>query len=141
MILFAIKKRNVQANNRNQPRQTNFPCPAKFSRFQQNFPYPAKESNNFKSRPGNRFQQPAIQAVQQPPAVSAGQSGQLFQNPIPNFTQPNFHPQLPAQPTHYPPQPFQQIQQNPQATQRPPVHTQQMARPFQHPPFFSNHHK
>ncbi len=75
------QQKNVQANNRNQPRQTNFP-------------YPSQDSNNFKSRPGNKFQQP--------PTISAGQGGQPFQNP--NFTQPNFLPQLPAQ---YPPQPFQ----------------------------------
>jgi hypothetical protein len=59
------QQRNVQAHNRNQPRQTNFP-------------YPAQESNNFKSRTGNKFRQPATQTVQQPPAVSAGQSGQPF---------------------------------------------------------------
>ena len=112
------KQKNVQANNRNQPRQTNFP-------------YPSQDSNNFKSRPGNKFQQPATQAVQQPPAVSAGQGGQPFQNQIPNFTPPNFLPQLPAQATHYTLQLFHKIQQNLQATKHPPVHTQQISRPFQ----------
>ena len=85
------QQRIVQTNNRTQPHQSNFPDPT-------------QGSNNFKSWPGNRFQQPTTQAVQQQPAVSAGQGDQPFQNP--NFTQPNFPPQLPAQPKHYPPQPF-----------------------------------
>jgi hypothetical protein len=77
------QQRIVQTNNRTQFCQSNFP-------------YPAQESYNFESRPGNRFQHRATQAVQQPPAVSAGLGGQPFQVPNLNFTQPNFPPQLPA---------------------------------------------